>query len=324
MRTNIQKIRENQLVAAAFLELDQELKIDFAESEVVDLFVELPIDASRFAVVTWPDRDLESPTFSDYLKHLEDAIDCLEGLPLIVARYDEDAGLLIETLVSWDLDDRNLNHHPKFKPLTKENVDRFFDFVRRQDSQVRILKDCRMVVKKFFLNTDRNGIHCNAQLVYLREFSSSYKMHPKPVENYAERFNRNLHGQPQNEYPHDFLDEAILKAIRQVYPDAGVVNSLLLTNTEYRSLLTYKNYQHDYAEFRFFPDMSEVPTEFFSRLGHIEGSRIQIDIFMQMRPDKKAFANEGFELRFPLDGWFETLNTLVNQMHTMHQVRDLV
>ena len=66
-----------------------------------------------------------------------------------------------------------------------------------------------MVVKTIRLNEDRRGIKCNAEMVYLRDFTPDYKMNPKPVESYLERFQRNLNGQPQDEYPHDLLDDKI-------------------------------------------------------------------------------------------------------------------
>ena len=39
---------------------------------------------------------------------------------------------------------------------------------------------------------------------------------------------------------------------------------------------------------------------------------------------KLAFANEGFELRFPLDGWFETMSKIVKSINTMHRVTDVL
>ena len=62
----------------------------------------------------------------------------------------------------------------------------------------------------------------------------------------------------------------------------------------------------------------------YPQLGNLEGARFTFDIFMLLRPDKNAFANEGFELRFPLQGWFNTLSQLIKELNTMHKVGELL
>ena len=232
---------------------------------------------------------------------------------------------MVSSVANWEFSEPSIIQNPQFSMLSKDNLEDLFVAVRRQDHQIKILRDnYRMVVKTIRLNEDRRGIKCNAEMVYLRDFTLDYKMNPKPVESYLERFQRNLNGQPQDEYPHDLLDDKILEAIKVVYPHADVYNSLLVTSTEYRSLLRYRNYQKDYAEFRFLPDISQIPTELYPQLGNLEGARFTFDIFMFLRPDRNAFANEGFELRFPLQGWFDTLSLLVKELNTMHKVSEII
>ena len=85
MRDNIEKIRENHLVAAALLQVDSNLKLITAESEIVDFFVELPVDESRFAIVTWPDKVFYTQAFADFVESLKSSLDSLAGRPLIIA-----------------------------------------------------------------------------------------------------------------------------------------------------------------------------------------------------------------------------------------------
>lgn len=321
MKENIRKIREIQLVAATLLQLEPELKLTQANSGVVDLFVELPIDGARFAVFAWTLDD----EYNRYKAALIDQIQDLNGCPLYLAHYDEEQGLMISSIASWDFSELSLTQNPQFSLLNQENLSEMFYTIRRQDHQIKILRDnYRMVIKTIRLNEDRREIKCNAEMVYLRDFTLDYKMHPKVVTDRMERFQRNLNGQPQDEYPHDLLDDKILEAVRTVYPHADVYNSLLVTSTEYRSLLRYRNYQKDYAEFRFLPDISQIPTELYPQLGNLEGARFTFDIFMLLRPDRNAFANEGFELRFPLQGWFDTLSLLVKELNTMHKVSEII
>lgn len=325
MKEEIKKIREIQLVAAALLQLEPEMKISQANSGVVDMFVDLPIDDARFAVMAWPLDSMESDAYSRYKADLINNMGDLNGCPLFIAHYNEEQGLMISTLVSWNFENYTINQSPVFRLLTHKDLISFFDVIRRQDHQIKILRDnSRMVIKSISLNEDRRGLKCKAEMIYLREFTPQYKMNTKPVTDWRERFDRNLNGQPQDEYPHDLLDDKILESVRLVYPDADVYNSLLVTSTEYRSLLRYRNYQTDYAEFRFFPDLSFYPVEKYPYLGRIEGAKFTVDIFMLLRPDKNAFANEGFEYRFPLEGWFGTLSQLVQELNTMHSVKELI
>lgn len=66
MKEDIKKIREIQLVAAALLQLEPEMKITQANSGVVDIFVDLPVDDARFAVMAWSLGSLESDAYSNY------------------------------------------------------------------------------------------------------------------------------------------------------------------------------------------------------------------------------------------------------------------
>lgn len=325
MNENIKKIREIQLVAAALQQLEPELIVKQADSEIVDLFVELPVDNARFAIVTLPSRSFDSDEYNHLLIAIDEHINQLQGCPLYIAFYDEVQGLMIGSFVNWDFSESRIVKQPQLYLLTKDNIDRLFNAIRSQDHQIRLLRNnTMMVVKTIKLGIDRRGFKCNAEMAYLRDFTPWYKMNPKDVTDQRERMFRNWNGQPQDEYPHDFLDDNILEAVRQIYPDADVHNSLLITSTEYRMLLRYRNYQKDFAEFRFLPDISDIQIDMYPMLGKIEGAKFVIDILMPFRLDKNAFANEGFELRFPLDGWFETMSKIVKSINTMHRVTDVL
>lgn len=325
MIEDVSKMRENHLVMASLLEIDPTLRIDIVGSDLVDLLVELPVDGAKFYVVTWPSRKVDTPEFAKYLDVIKENIDAIDGCPLILAWFDERQGLFIGVLVEWMFSECSINSTPQANLLNLNNKNEFFDYIRKQDTTIRILKNGELrVLKKIILNEDRNNIKCNAEMVYLRDFSHEYKMNQKPVQNARDRFYRNLNGQTQDEFPHDLLDDSILKAVKNVYPKAEVINSFLITSSEYRSLLRYRNYQKDYAEFRFLPDANSIPTELCPYLGKIEGVTIKIDIFMLIRPNKNAFANEGFVLYFPIAKWFVSLNQILKQSNRLNMVSEMI
>lgn len=325
MSENIKRIREIQLVAAALQQLEPDISFRQADSNVVDFFAELPIDNATFAILAWPSRIIESKEYGSLLRALKTQYNQLDGNPLFIAYYDELKGLFVGSIVKWDYSERIIERKPDFFLLTKDNLARFYDVVREQDHQIRLLRDgYRMIVKTIILNEDRRGLKCNAKMVYLRDLTPQYKMIPKEVKDHLTQFKRDSIGQPQDEYPHDFLDDTILNAVRKVYPDADVNNSLLVANSEYRNLLIYRKYRKDVAVFSILPDLSNIPEDFYPLLGKIEGTSFALDIFMLIRPDKNAFANEVFELKYPVSGWFNSLSKLAQELNTMHRVISLI
>lgn len=325
MSENIKRIREIQLVAAALQQLEPEISFRQADSNVVDFFAELPIDNATFAIVVWPSRRIESKKFGNFLIELETQCSQLEGNPLFIAFYDELKGLFVGPIVKWDYSECIIERKPNLFLLTKDNLDWFYSKVREQDHQIRLLRSGYwMIVKTISLGEDRRGLKCNAEMVYLRDLTLQYKMSPKEVKDPLMRFYRNLNGQPQDEYPHDLLDDTILNAVRKVYPDADVHNSFLVANSEYRRLLRYRKYRKDVAVFSVLPDLSDIPEELYPLLGKIEGASFTLDIFMLIRPDKNAFANEVFEMKYPVSGWFDSLGKLAQELNTMHRVVSLI
>lgn len=325
MIENVSKERENHLVTASLLQIEPSLRIEMVRNGLFDLLVELPIDGAKFCVVTWPSRTLNTQDFSEYLASVKGNIDIIDGKPLVIAWFDEQKGLIIDTLVEWFYGECKVKRNPQPWHFSEDNKNIFFDCIRKQDSTVRILQNGEIkIVKKIILNEDRNKIRCTAELVYLRDCTPIYKMNPKPVQSYQERFYKNVNGHPQDEYPYDFLDDSILKAVKTVYPNAKLFNELLTTNSDYRALLRYRNYQREYADFSFLPDISNIPTELYPYLGKIEGARIRIEIFMRLRSNRNAFANEGFDLKFPMLDWFDTLSQIMSRLNTIHRVGDMI
>lgn len=324
---NIKRIRDIQLTASKFLEIDPSLNISQANSDVVDFYVETAFDKSRFAVVVLDENFVTSDEMSDFHtlvvnKHQHKEIN---GLPIIVAVCGIDNIIKVDFFLSWDFSECHIKENLCLRILDTAQYDHLITEVRRQthDIQVLNLENVR-VIKSIALLKDRNGYDCAAELMYARKCTEDYRMNQFVPQTEQERFYHNLNGPYETEFPVDKLDESILSAVRTVYPKAIFKSRILLCTSEYRSLLRYRNYQKDYAEIRFLPDVSQIPTNILPLLGTLEGLKVNLDIYMLLRHPQNAYCNEGFELRFPFNQWMNTLSELSLGLSTFENVSKII
>ncbi len=104
----------------------------------------------------------------------------------------------------------------------------------------------------------------SAQLVYLRDFSFTYKKNTQDNMSDVERFNYNVNGIPEEDYPVDKLDEAIMNAVRLQFPEAKM-RSKLLACSEIDNIKSQYNRFTKKAYFTIHPDLkscSMLPNKF--------------------------------------------------------------
>lgn len=311
---DIKRIRDIQIVASKFLELSPELKVTQANSDVVDFYFETNIDKARCGVVVLDEDFIKSKSMDEFCIYIATKAHepDVDGLPIIVASAcGSDNKILFDFLLTWDFSECMINEELNLKELNVANYDILISEVRKQTSEISILnKENVRIIKTISLQNDRNGYACQAELKYARILTDTYQMRKFEPKSEKERYEHNLNGPYEQEYPSDLLDKSILEAVKTIYPNAVMRSKLLLCTSEYRSLLRYRNYQRDNAEIRFLPDVSKIPLNILPMLGPIEGLRIKLDILMLLRHPRNAYCNEGFELRFPMEGWLNTLKDL--------------
>lgn len=143
-----------------------------------------------------------------------------------------------------------------------------------------IMSDKYMVVKEISVsvNKDRDN-YSEGKIVYLRNLSETYKMQVSPKDlSFNEKFERLLNGIPQQEYPDDFLDKIIQKAICRQYPDNNSHNSLMIFSSDIRDVfLNYNRY----------PSRIDVPLTFtvegdFDELKKVVGTILPSSITLNL------------------------------------------
>lgn len=315
---DIRKIRNIQIVALQVLQLQPECRLKQVNSDLIDLCVELPIDRAPFLIYVLS-GNLFIPSVVEDLKsqisHRKDSPE-IDGYPMLLAVVNEnDNSVSADFLLNWDYTECEINEHLQLKKLDELFFEEICLRVRRECHQIRVLDiDNIKFIKSIRLSHDRYGNNCIAEFVYLRKITHEYKINKQ-----------NPHGLlTEKDYPSDILDDAILEAVRTVYPEATISNRLLTLSTDYRLLLRYRNCMKDDAEVRVLPDLSQIPVELMQYINNVEAFRIRIDIFLQHRYPNNAYSNEGFEIKYPFKDWANILMALTNSTKNFESVSTLI
>lgn len=102
------------------------------------------------------------------------------------------------------------------------------------DSMITPIPNKYWSVQKSISLNDNN--YSDMEIIYFRKFTSNYKMSSPEKLTSKQHFDRCLNRIPEEEYPTDLLDNMILEAIMFSYPNARVLSSLLVFNTELKKL----------------------------------------------------------------------------------------
>lgn len=207
---------------------------------ICDLIVESADDSLKFAV----EVKAVSHYNTDYRKELHDRLarsiyrQGAPNIPVLLALYDEQNNkVMIGIVVQWRFQTPIIDEDIKFVELTKENATSFYDNIKAADGVIRSLSDTNFkVIKKISFTFKNNGLINHCYVLYLRDLHEGYRMNTKSAKNQQEEFRRFLYGIPEDEYPTDDIDKAILKAIKEKYPDSECKSNLLLFSSELKDL----------------------------------------------------------------------------------------
>lgn len=155
--------------------------------------------------------------------------------PLLVIKTD---GITYKAWIFayWEYNHCRLNKKVYERPLNAETISWFEMQLSAHRMHINsIPMEYVGVIKTISLNTHDL---VEADIIYWRKLTDTYKMTPNQPQDEQARFNRLLHGTPENEYPCDVLDSVIFQQVQSVYPEAKVRSKLLLFDND---LLNFRN-----------------------------------------------------------------------------------
>ena len=185
------------------MEIKQSIKAFWGRKNVTDM----PTEISDFLIKV-PNTDLEFA-----LKCIDDRGDSLKELqaklmpilqlrgapniPVIVALNYDNENIAVGILVSWKFGAPSIERDITFIPLIDENRARIYDEIKSSDETIRMLEtsNCK-IVKHIKLSEEYKHNFFNAEIVYLRDLSITYRMKSRDELNDVERLNYYLKGIP--------------------------------------------------------------------------------------------------------------------------------
>jgi hypothetical protein len=247
------------------MEIKQSIKAFWGRKNVTDM----PTEISDFLIKV-PNTDLEFA-----LKCIDDRGDSLKELqaklmpilqlrgapniPVIVALNYDNENIAVGILVSWKFGAPSIERNITFIPLIDENRARIYDEIKSSDETIRMLEtsNCK-IVKHIKLSEEYKHNFFNAEIVYLRDLSITYRMKSRDELNDVERLNYYLKGIPEDDYPYDKFDDGIMQAVGDGgYKNAKMNSQLMLFSSELRDLkMVYGNKQSQPVQFLVLPDYS--------------------------------------------------------------------
>ena len=228
-----------EIVRLLLNSLDPNLDVNVFATDISDLMVTKRTTGLRFVVEVKRD-DISQEALIAYLNRVAEIVSDqgMPRLPLVLILLNEDAKLMKAAIVvECHIDMPIVNRDITFVDLTNERWPLFFDTIKSADSAIRVLADLNFrILKRISFTYQGEHLEGTGHLLYLRRFRPDYRMSPREVNSRQQQFEAYLNGIPEDDYPRDDIDNMILEAVCNRYPNAGVKSSLLMLNTELRDL----------------------------------------------------------------------------------------
>lgn len=325
MTNHSKEIRTLQLAAIALLKNFRSISIKEINSIYYDLLVVHKDSDLRFGVTVVNSGFLRTSRYTQYLQDLAsiDLSDSNNRIPILIVAVNEvEESVRIGFQVGWSNSNgkARIFNKPSMMEVTPLNSDKFLDFIKSMDETIRVLSLHGMkIIKRIDLNyQDRTGRIYHSQIVYLRDFTEQYKMRQKEIVDEREKFERLLNGIPENEYPNDFLDDAILEMIRSEFPDAIMRSNAMLFSTDLRNIQQLSQVNRVSIQFFVEPDMNELPQYAYELINGINIVHFELCAFLDLANDIPIFENRSFRKIVTFNGWLNTYNEYNKAIATLH------
>lgn len=156
-------------------------------------------------------------------------------------------------------------------------------------------------------------------IVYLRDYLESYEIKNIQATNGQEIEKLLSPNCPQEDYPHDELDDMILAMVKEKFPDTKAHNHLLVCSNELRNLQTLKNVYS--FNFRLFisPNMSTLSPMMLPQSNELGCSCFTLSVFTFSGNIKECLSDYEFSKDVDFSGWLNTYNKIEQGLKTLHQ-----
>ena len=322
MKKEIKEMRSYQIAAIILLRYIDGIEISESQYPYYDLLVTDKTTGLKFGIEVKFSNFERTQEYQSYIQTLSD-IDLNDEnnrIPILIMAVNETKETAkIGFVMGWRFDKAYIYEKPSFIEVTKENSGKILDVIKSMDQTIRLLSNQGLKIKKQLILHAEDAMEFPVKLiVYLRDFTDQYKMHQKVIINERERFERLFSGIPEEEYPSDILDQAILEMVRQEFPNSSIKSELILFSSELHDLQVLSQSKRSLVEFRIVPDISDLPPQVNRLLGGISSVDFTLELFTVNHIDYMAFENKRFSLSKSFEGWLEIYNSYKEKLSTLH------
>lgn len=319
-----------RIVANLLYKLIDGINITLSNSTLYDLVIEEKSCGLFFAVKV---GDMDYPYTEDYQQYLKVLGERNywtrdERLPIILMCADKNSEeIKFGYQLTWQRYRASIQTKVTLRDMTVENWEDMIVNLKEMDRVIRVLDNGKIsVVKRIAIEKKipAGGVS-HGDIIYLRRFTNVYKMQQKEVSNEQEQFKRMLFEIPEEEYPHDLLDDLIMQGIENVYPGARKKSSILSLNTELQDLSRELDRTKKEVRIRIEPNFADLQ----NYQGFINSVKI-LDIPLTLYHDPikilgDNISDEYTSVTMPVVKWIESFGMLEQLLRdTFLRVEDVV
>lgn len=320
-----------RVAANLFFRYRSSFRISFSDSPFYDLIIVDPSNELTFGVIvvsqdfmnTDEFKQKISQNFKNYSKQNRSTM-----VPVLLMRVDEQNEFAeCAVIMSIDWNGARFNHKLVMREVNEDNLAAIMNDINMADYCLRALCDNTYGVLKtisFKLPIIGEGItEAWAKVVYKRNFTEYYRMNSPEVVDEQERFNRLLHGTPQEEYPSDYLDKLISEAISNWFKvEVEVINSLFLFNFDLKNLRTeYGSLLKKQLTIQVEPELDEAMQMFG---GLINCPRINLTMFLRNDLSKYSFNTGPIMHTVPAQKWAWVYEQVTKLKPTLTDLKKII
>lgn len=207
------------------------------ETEISDILVSEKGTNFSFGVKVCDNDSFQTTKRSAFFETMKSVI-TFQGypkLPIMVMLVNIEKGEAdCFMALSWCNDIPIIEDNPKILNFNESNWGNIRNQLLVSDKTIRMISSNTFKIIKTVRFAENNNIY---EIVYLRDFSPTYKMmRNKNQLSIEEKNRRALWGIPEEDYPSDELDKCILYSLKKEYSTVNVKTATLLFNTELKDI----------------------------------------------------------------------------------------
>lgn len=309
------------------------VKIVEESSTIYDFTVHDVKQGLSFGVYVVSSKYETTSIFKEFQNNIQSAnlYDSTYRMPIILMAVNTNSqSSSFGIVVSWHREKPTINQKISMRESNEKSWSIALDHILSMNDAICVLSSYGVNIKKTIrIESKRNdGMPCYGEIVYLRNFSDSYKMNQKIVTNEKERFERLVYGIPENEYPSDVLDKIIIEAVKQKwsiipYGEHDCKSESVLFTTDLKELQIYKNYYSIAITVEVQPNWNDIPQYLLPMLNGLELVSIPIFVFCHSKEDFDFFSKDQILCHnISIDEWKEKSEEIKKLNTTVHQINE--